>query len=488
MNGSFDVQKFGIPLLLSILTVPLAYLGFAFGLLPFIGLIGLPFLLLFIYFVYKNPRVGVVATLVLAFTAIGLTRYLPGPLGLSIDVILALTLVIAIFSKQQTNKKPLADPIFIMVVIWFIYCLLQLINPEAVSKMAWFYAVRGVAFYMFATTLVGLLYFNKDKDLDLFINIWFWFSIAGVVWGMKQLYIGLDDGERAFLATGAYKTHILFGQLRVFSFFSDAGQFGAAMAHTGLTAVILAIGPVKSKWRRLFFIVTALVSFYGMLISGTRGALAVPAMGTFVYLLTARNFRIFALGVLVAIGFFVFLKYTAIGNNNYNIRRLRSALDPNDASLQVRLENQKLFKAYLASRPFGGGIGSGGSWGVRFSPNTFLAQTALDSWYVKIWAETGVIGLFIHLFHVIFILFYGYFKIPKIRDALLRQKMMALHAGFAGIALASYGNPILGQMPTGIVLYLSFSFLILAYKIDKDLAGNTEVSGFDALKPIKEKS
>jgi O-antigen ligase len=107
---------------------------------------------------------------------------------------------------------------------------------------------------------------------------------------------------------------------------------------------------------------------------------------------------------------------------------------------------------------------------------------------VKIWAETGVIGLFIHLFHVIFILFYGYFKIPKIRDALLRQKMMALHAGFAGIALASYGNPILGQMPTGIVLYLSFSFLILAYKIDKDLAGNTEVSGFDALKPIKEKS
>jgi hypothetical protein len=36
---------------------------------------------------------------------------------------------------------------------------------------------------------------------------------------------------------------------------------------------------------------------------------------------------------------------------------MRSAFDPNDPSLQVRLDNQKILKGYLATRPFGAGIG-----------------------------------------------------------------------------------------------------------------------------------
>ncbi|MCH8553963.1 MAG: hypothetical protein LAT76_02325 [Schleiferiaceae bacterium] len=480
------------PVLLGFFLV--AFLGFPLGFLIWKGGIvtialisGLPFLILFIWLIYKHPRVGIIATLVLAFTAIGLARYIPGPLGLSIDGVLVLTLIIALFSQVKVNASVLKDPIFFLVIIWFLYCMAQLFNPEARSLAAWFYAVRGVALYMMLTTLLALLYFNKNKDIDLFITIWFVFSIVGVIWGMKQLYIGLDAGERAFLATGAYKTHILFGKLRVFSFFSDAGQFGAAMGHTGVTAGILAVGKVKSLHRRIFYALTAIIAFYGLLISGTRGALAVPAVGAIVYLLTARNFWIFALGLLVGLSFFAFLKYTSIGHDNYNIRRLRTALNPEDASLQVRLENQKKFKVYLATRPFGGGIGSGGSWGLRFSPNTFLAQTALDSWYVKIWAETGVVGLSIHLFHIIYMLFYGFFKVGKIRDPELRQKIMALHAGLAGIAVASYGNPIFGQLPTGIILYLSFAYLILAYKLDKDLAGNPDIEGKAALEPLSEK-
>jgi hypothetical protein len=38
---------------------------------------------------------------------------------------------------------------------------------------------------------------------------------------------------------------------------------------------------------------------------------------------------------------FVFFKYTTIAQGNAQVRRMRTAFDPNDASLQVRLDNQK---------------------------------------------------------------------------------------------------------------------------------------------------
>jgi hypothetical protein len=52
---------------------------------------------------------------------------------------------------------------------------------------------------------------------------------------------------------------------------------------------------------------------------------------------------------------------------------MRTAFDPNDASLQVRLDNQKILKGYLAVRPLGGGIGHAGDKAQRFLPNAFLS-------------------------------------------------------------------------------------------------------------------
>jgi hypothetical protein len=40
-----------------------------------------------------------------------------------------------------------------------------------------------------------------------------------------------------------------------------------------------------------------------------------------------------------------------IANGNDQVRRMRTAFDPNDASLQVRLDNQKILKGYLALDP-----------------------------------------------------------------------------------------------------------------------------------------
>ncbi len=272
---------------------------------------------------------------------------------------------------------------------------------------------------------------------------------------------GVDSFEQAWLDSGPGKQHVLFGKLRVFSFYSDAGQFGAAQAHAFVVATILFLRPSLPLGQKIFYGLAASLGLVGMMISGTRGAIAVPALGFMTYFLLSKNFKVFAGGIFVGAVVFYILKFTFIGQGVYAINRMRTALDPNDASLLVRVENQKKLSLYLASRPFGGGIGSAGSWGLRFSPNTFLAQTPTDSWFVKIWAEEGMIGLTLHLIILAYIAIKSGILIWNEEDSLFRQQKVAILAGTIGIYMASYGNGVLGQMPTGIVMYLGWAFLFM---------------------------
>lgn len=163
-----------------------------------------------------------------------------------------------------------------------------------------------------------------------------------------------------------------------------------------------------------------------------------------------------------------------IGQGNSQIRRMRTAFDPNDASLQVRLNNQKILKNYLASRPFGGGIGHGGTKAQKYLPNAFLSNVATDSWYVLIWVEQGIIGLLLHLSILFYIMGKASFNVMfRIRDPILRYKISALIAGMAGIMVASYGNAVLGQMPTALLIYATMA-IILNTKVIEDSEKNSE--------------
>jgi len=89
---------------------------------------------------------------------------------------------------------------------------------------------------------------------------------------------GVDSYEQAWLDGGAAITHVLFGKLRIFSFLSDAGQFGANQAYSAVVAGIVAM--VEKDFRKkIFYIVVAVFGIYGMLLSGTRGAIAIPLAG-----------------------------------------------------------------------------------------------------------------------------------------------------------------------------------------------------------------
>ncbi len=182
---------------------------------------------------------------------------------------------------------------------------------------------------------------------------------------MRQKFIGTDAAEDRWLAKEENgSTHILFGSLRTFSFYSDSGQFGGNMAMMCLTAGILALG-LWSCWKRNFYAITALPCLIGFGISGSRGALVCPAVGGIVFLFMKKNFKILIIGILTGGSLFYNLKYTFAFQGVKAVRRMRRAMDPDNPSLQTRLRNQKTYRNYLSSRSIGAGIGAAGYWGKR---------------------------------------------------------------------------------------------------------------------------
>lgn len=63
---------------------------------------------------------------------------------------------------------------------------------------------------------------------------------------------------------------------------------------------------------------------------------------------------------------------------------------------------KKKLATYLKYKPFGEGLGlSGDGLGVKISTR-FTTSIPTDSWYVKIWVETGIVGLILYLSMIFF--------------------------------------------------------------------------------------
>ncbi len=438
-----------------------------------LALIALPLILTYFYWLFRKPIIGLYTAIALGFLLLGISRYFKsiGQVGLAMDGILFLTYLALIFQKfrERVDWTPAKRDITVLSAIWLGYALLQFFNPEVQNRQAWLAGMRGISLYMMLIVPLVLLFIDDMRKINIFFYVWGVFSILATMKGIIQLTIGVDQWEKAWLDGGGAVTHIIFGKLRIFSFMSDAAQFGSNQGYTAVVFTIIALAE-KAWKRRLFFIAVALLAFYGMFISGTRGAISVPLGGFLLYFILKKNWTVTISGFVFLAIVYGFFKYTTIGQDNQQIRRMRSAFDPNDPSLQVRLANQKRLRVYLASRPLGGGIGHAGVKAQKYLPNAFLSQVATDSWYVLIWAEQGIIGLVLHLF----ILFYVIIKaswliMKKIRDPVLKMKITALASGMFGIMIASYGNAALGTMPTGMLIYTSMALMLNSAYLDEKI-------------------
>jgi len=439
------------------------FLGAAF-------LIALPAFLLLLAFIFKKPKLGFWLTFGYTFIISFLTRYIPVfPWGLGGDAALAILLFVVFFKyyRQLDFGKVLTNRFVVLMIAWFGYMVLELFNPLAPSFGAWFYSMRGLGLYQLLIAMVGIIILQNKKDFFTFANIWFIFSIVAVIWGWKQLVFGVSTIEQAWLDTGEGRTHVLFGKLRVFSYYFDGATYGSGMAQASLAGFILALGPFKAKLR-LFYFITGLLAFYGMLLSGTRGALAIPAAGGIAFLIMTRNMRLILITSVFLIGGYVFLRFTYIGHSVYQIQRMRTAVDPNDASLLVRLKNRERLTEYLQGKPFGGGIGSSGHFGQRFAPGTWLADFAPDGLYTRIRAEGGVVGKYIYLAIWLSLLARGMGLALRMPYSENKYIIMAVVAAFAGVLASSYGESVMTQFPVNFITFIGLVFVELAFFWDKE--------------------
>jgi len=439
---------------------------------PFLILYSLlPAAILYLIIVISNPYWGLVIIFIVNYFIMGITRYVPIPGGIAIDILIMTTLLGVII--QTINKKihwqRIKSPLILLSGIWLIYCVLELLNPEAVSQLAWATTIRGVAGYFVLITLLSMLLFDKLKDLKWFLFAWAVMTLLAVLKAFIQKTFGFDFAETRWLNEGAWKQHIIFSGIRYFSFYTDAGNFGSGMGYSMVVFSIVSVY-VKKRSLKIFYMAVALSAAAAMMISGTRGALAVPFAGYALYTLLSRNFKIAILTFLALISVFAILKFTYIGESNSFVRRMRTAVNMNDESLITRLDNQKKLRVYLADKPFGAGIGLGGGKAREFLPNAYLSHIPTDSWYVMLWVETGIVGLILNLLIMFYIVAYGsYMVLFKIEDRELRGYLIALTCGVIGIIATSYGNEVLGQFPTAFLVYISMAFMFKSKKLDLEI-------------------
>jgi hypothetical protein len=471
VTGSDTLRSPGYALILTTAITCCGYLIVNGGISLAIGLILLPFAFAYLVALFRWPVIGLYSAVALAFVILGTPRYIKGlsVIGVFMDGTLILTYLALIFNRfyDRIDWSPAKKDITYLAALWFGYGLLQFFNPEAYSKVAWLAGLRGMALYMMLIIPLTLILIDSRKKMDIFLMIWMTFSLLASIKGIMQITLGVDQWEQQWLNEGGARTHVLFGKLRVFSFFSDAGNFGANQGYSAVVATIISFTE-KSLRKKLFYILVAGLGFYGMLLSGTRGAISVPLAAFSLYFILKKNKTIMLIGVIMLACIFVFFKYTTIGNNNQQIRRMRTGFDPNDKSLQVRLANQKKLRAYLASRPIGGGIGHAGVKAQRYLPNAFLSNVATDSWYVMIWAEQGIVGLGLHLFILFYILIKsGFLIMYKLQGTEIKQTMTAFTVGMFGIMVASYGNEVFGTHPTGVLIYVTMALMLNARHFDQ---------------------
>lgn len=435
----------------------------------------IPLIALFFGKIILNPAFGALTAVVASFVVLGFSRYIPYPWGLSVDIILVIGWVGLLLKKiQDRDWSPLFNDIVWWSLVWYGYILLELVNPEMPGVAAWGYAMRGVGFYQLLGFNLAFAFLRHPKYMKYFINLILGISVLGALWGLKQQFIGLDAAEEYWLWEGGHaKEHVLHGVLRVFSFYSDAGQFGASQAMVALMCAVLFIGPFSWKSRLIYFLAGAL-TLAGFLFSGTRGAAAVLLGGFVLYLFMSKNFKILTAGLLLLGLTYYGLKNTYALHSFQPVARLRTALDVNNPSLQARLRNQQTFAQYLSSRPFGGGVGSSAYWGERFNPNSLLARTPTDSYYVRIWVETGLVGICLHLLMLGYFLGKGCGIVWHLKDQKLRYRAMALLAAFFGILVASYGNQVYSQFPTGIIMAIAIPLICMSPMYDKIIAEEKE--------------
>lgn len=462
-------QKFKSPLgwaLLLLATVPISYLlavlDFKISLLAFGVLIGFPLVVLCLFHV---PFAIGMMLFVAACVPIAV-KFTGAPIGTLLDLLILLSTVgILLRQIQERNWAFMRAPLATMTLIWLYYNVLQVLNPWAESKMAWLYTVRSVAVQQVVFFIALYAYQSNRRAILLILKSLLLLGAVYAVYGLKQEFLGFSEGEKAWIYSNEERFQLVYqwGRLRIMSLCADPTTFGILMACFSMFCVALFIGPTKI-WQKALLAVFALCALWAMAYSGTRTAVALVPLGALFYGGLILNRKVLLAGsVLAIIGGLFILKPTS----NPVIWRIQSAFKvKTDESMNVRFVNQRRIQPYIQSHPFGGGLGSCGVWGKRFTPNSELANFPHDSSFVRMGVELGWIGLILYtLFHY-FVLHTGIYYFIRCRDPFIKSVYAGATTWCFMLTVACYAQEAILQLPMNIIYNILLGILLTLKNFD----------------------
>jgi len=232
-----------------------------------------------------------------------------------------------------------------------------------------------------------------------------------------------------------------------------------------ILCVGLMFGPISISKKA---ILGSLIFFYlsAMIFSGTRSAyILLPAALCLLAVITLSRKTL----LIALFGGFFMMIMIFMPTSNITLYRFQSAFKPSDdASFNVRVNNQKFIQPYIRSHPMGGGLGSTGVWGSKFSPNSFLASFPPDSGYVRVAVEMGWIGLLIFCTMMFTILKTGIDNYYKMKDPELKSYCLAMLLIVFAFNIGNYPQEALVQYPANIFFFLVVALINITYKLDKE--------------------
>ena len=166
---------------------------------------------------------------------------------------------------------------------------------------------------------------------------------------------------------------------------------------------------------------------------------------------------------------FCLLAFTDIGQGNNQIRRMRSALNRNDASANVRDINKATMRKYLKDAPWGIGIGINNGDVPARNKYVVMSYIAPDSEYIFMWIHTGIIGVTIFTLSMLLMLLGAcWIVLFKLKNKSLIGIGAGICCAFTSIQLGAYLNQVLYQYPNGLIFFGGLAIVYVLPYLEED--------------------
>lgn len=339
-------------------------------------------------------------------------------------------------------RTPLTRPLLVLAA----YLGLEVFNPLQPSIRFGLYGSRDTLRLL--GFFLALYYLRRPEQIRRFLGAIAALCLAEGGYGIWQHHHGLLYQEYNWLFTSlSYRTHILFGYIRIFGTLGDAATFGFLEITGALLFMGLALTAGPGKFALLS---TGLVAcLYAMVLSYSRGPMVAMAAASAVVVAASRNFKL-AVGmvVLAAAGWFVL---THLGDHRLAARVL-TATDPTaDPSYQVREGYMSEYLPRILSHPFGTGLYTAGASGLLVTGGHYIPGTTVgvptDNQYFKYALEIGWVGLAIFVRFFVGLCWQTYRAYQGLEEPRLKAWALGLLGVFSCYLVGAASNDILVQKP-----------------------------------------